>query len=233
MRCGARPCSRQIRLTVVWLRPHALAIDRVVQRTRPGGGGCSVMPITRATSCGLIRRGAPDRGWSSRPRTRRRWNRERHLPTACFDTRKRPATDRFDPPSRQARISAARRASRGLLPCTHSCRLCRSSDVAASGASGRPGGLRACGGSGVPRFMCMGSMETDRLSPAERWTGRLPRTIRQKPQGHAGFARIAGPSMTLLFAPEELPNGEGNGARAAGFPPGRQRQQRSPSAVSL
>ena len=92
VRCGCRAKARQMRLTVVWLRPERWAMDRVLQWVASLGVDSSVSVITRSTSSSVTARGRPLRGSSDRPSNRRSKNRERHFPTVSSDTSKSAAT---------------------------------------------------------------------------------------------------------------------------------------------
>jgi len=65
VRWGAR--ARQMRRTLVWLSPHAWAIERVLQCVASFGVDSKVVANTRSTSVSLSRSGVPSRGSSSRP----------------------------------------------------------------------------------------------------------------------------------------------------------------------
>ena len=110
VRCGCRAKARQMRLTVVWLRPERWAMDRVLQWVASLGVDSSVSVITRSTSASVTARGRPLRGSSDRPSNRRSKNRERHFPTVSSDTSKSAATLVLLRPSAQARIILARSA---------------------------------------------------------------------------------------------------------------------------
>ena len=84
--------ARQMRLTVLWLRPERWAMDRVLQCVASLGVVSSVSVITRSTSSSVTARGRPLRGSSDRPSNRRSKNRERHFPTVSSDTAKSAAT---------------------------------------------------------------------------------------------------------------------------------------------
>ena len=66
--------------------PLALAIMRLLQCVAARGFSCSVLAITRSTCASLMVRGAPGRGSSSSPSSRRATKRPRHLPTVCVVT---------------------------------------------------------------------------------------------------------------------------------------------------
>lgn len=80
-RCGCSANARQIRLIAVWLKPHRLAIARVLHWVASRGVDSSVRRTTRSTSVSRILRGAPGRGSSSKPDRRFCTKRPRHRPT--------------------------------------------------------------------------------------------------------------------------------------------------------
>ena len=82
-RCGFKANARQMRLTVAALKPHALAIERVLQCVASRGSDSRVLTTTRSTSSSPIVRGAPGRGSSSKPSQPAPRNRRRHLPTVA------------------------------------------------------------------------------------------------------------------------------------------------------
>ena len=83
-----------MRPTIVWLIPAFAAIVRVLQCVSPFGVVSSVLTITASTSSSEIVRGAPTRGSSYSPSSRRSMNRVRHLPTVALVVRYRRATAR-------------------------------------------------------------------------------------------------------------------------------------------
>src|SRR5262245_29782116 len=84
---------------------------RVLQCVASRGVASSVWRTTSSTSASVIRRGAPGRGSSSSPSSRRVTNRARHLPTICLVTPKRVATVVLDTPVAHASTIRARNAS--------------------------------------------------------------------------------------------------------------------------
>lgn len=81
LRCGCSEKARQIRFTVLRLRPEAAARDRVLQCVASFGVVSNVIVSTRSTSASLTLRGVPGRGsakgiaaarGSARARARRR-----------------------------------------------------------------------------------------------------------------------------------------------------------------
>ena len=70
LRCGCKPKARQMRLTVLWLRPHCRAIARVLQCVASRGVVSSVNVTTCSTAASVTVRGAPGRGSSSNPSSR-------------------------------------------------------------------------------------------------------------------------------------------------------------------
>src|ERR1700730_4838278 len=73
-----------MRLTVLWLNPHRVAMARVLQCVAARGVASSVSVTICSTWASLMRRGAPGRGSSSNPSSRAATNRLRHLPTVCL-----------------------------------------------------------------------------------------------------------------------------------------------------
>ena len=98
-RWGFSPKARQIRLMADWLMPVALAIDRVDQWVASVGVSSKVFTITGSTSSSPMVRGAPGRGSSWSPSSRRSMKRLRHLPTVGLDTPRRWATSMLLRPS--------------------------------------------------------------------------------------------------------------------------------------
>ena len=92
LRWGWRPNARQMRLTVIALRPVVFAMPRVLQCVASRGGVSNVRTITASIWASVIRRGPPRRGSSSRPATRAVTKRWRHLPTVAGFTRSCRAT---------------------------------------------------------------------------------------------------------------------------------------------
>jgi hypothetical protein len=107
LRCGCKLKARQIRLTVLWLRPHCRAIARVLQCVASRGVVSRVNVTTRSTAASVMVRGAPGRGSSSNPSSRFATKRLRHLPTVCLVTRSSRATAVFVFPAAHPRISRA------------------------------------------------------------------------------------------------------------------------------
>ena len=67
-RCGFRAKARQMRQTAVWLRPVALASERVLQWVASAGVASSVVVTARSTCSSVILRGAPGAGGERLPR---------------------------------------------------------------------------------------------------------------------------------------------------------------------
>ena len=107
LRCGCKLKARQIRLTVLWLRPHWRAMARVLQCVASRGVVSKVNVTTRSTAASVTVRGAPGRGSSSNPSSRFATKRLRHLPTVCLVTRSSRATAVFVFPAAHPRISRA------------------------------------------------------------------------------------------------------------------------------
>src|SRR5438445_7690138 len=111
LRCGRKPKARQIRATLLRLRPTRFASDRVLQCVASRGLLSSVSVTAFSTAASLILRGAPGRGSSRSPSTPLRMNRERQRPTVRRDIPRRLATSLLFPPSAHDRMMRAREAS--------------------------------------------------------------------------------------------------------------------------
>jgi len=92
VRCGLSRNAFQIRPTVDLDSPDRRAIDARDQCVASGGVSSSVATITASTWASVIVRGAPGRGSSTSPSSRRATNRDRHLPTVGSDTPSSAAT---------------------------------------------------------------------------------------------------------------------------------------------
>ena len=136
VRWGCSPKARQMRLTVLWLRPQRWAMDRVLQWAASRGVVSSVNVITRSTSSSVTDRGRPLRGSSDRPSSLRSTNRARHLPTVSSDTPSSAPTAVLLRPSAHARTILARsaRACAVLGRRPHRSRVSRSSSSRISGS---------------------------------------------------------------------------------------------------
>ncbi len=88
VRWGCNPKARQMRLTVLWLRPDRWAMDRVLQWVASLGTVSNVSVITRSTSASVTARGRLLRGSSDNPSNLCSKNRARHLSTVASDTPK-------------------------------------------------------------------------------------------------------------------------------------------------
>src|SRR6185503_1259449 len=129
---------------------------------------------------------------------------------------------------------AARRASRGFVPSAISVKLCRSSAVAESGASGRPSGfitgfgsevgfmVSAPSGRGPPACCpCGGGPRPpvkDRASTDSEQSGKTPKWARNSHPAPRGFPVVPVPG--LLYAPDFVAIGEEGDlvARCAALP---------------
>ena len=78
LRWGRNPKARQMRLTVMRLRPVAGASERVLQCVAPGGVVSNVVMTTCPIWASVTVRGVPGRGSSSNPSIRSRAKRVRH-----------------------------------------------------------------------------------------------------------------------------------------------------------
>src|SRR6266478_6159051 len=133
-----------MRLTVLWLNPHRVAMARVLQCVASRGVASSVSVTICSTWASLMRRGAPGRGSASNPSSRAATNRLRHLPTVCLVRRSSRATRVFVRPLAHAKITRAR--------CANACPVVgrrvqrsnasRSSSVSLSTGMGRPIAMR-------------------------------------------------------------------------------------------
>ena len=108
---GCSPKARHMRLTVLWLRPVRLAIERVLQWVASSGVVSRVRVTTLSTSASEVLRGVPGLGSSSRPSIRRSKNRDLHFPTVGFDTLISSATAVFVITSAHPSIIRARKAN--------------------------------------------------------------------------------------------------------------------------
>jgi hypothetical protein len=81
VRCGGSRTAFQIRPTMERLSPERLAIDARDQWVASGGVSSRVATITASTCSSLMFLGAPGRGASTSPSSRRATTRARHLPT--------------------------------------------------------------------------------------------------------------------------------------------------------
>ena len=140
VRWGCNPKARQMRLTVLWLRPQRWAMDRVLQWVASWGVVSNVSIITRSTSASVTARGRPLRGSSDNPSNLRSKNRARHLPTVSPDTPKSAATAMLLRPSAQPTIILARSANACAVfgRRTHRSSVSRSTSSNISGGIGRP-----------------------------------------------------------------------------------------------
>jgi hypothetical protein len=100
-----------MRPTVVWLKPQRLAIARVLQCVASAGVLSKVSRTTRSICASLTRRGAPGRGSSSNPSSRRSTKRRRHLPTVCLAMLSLYATTVFGLPAADSSTIRERWAS--------------------------------------------------------------------------------------------------------------------------
>jgi hypothetical protein len=80
---GLSPNAFQMRLTVGWDIPVALAIPLVDQWVASAGFSVSVLTTIASTWSSVTVRGTPERCSSARPTSRLVTNRDRHLPTVA------------------------------------------------------------------------------------------------------------------------------------------------------
>ena len=139
-RCGLSRNAFQIRPTVAALSPLSPAIDRRDQCVAPFGVRSRVSVTTFSTCSSLIARGAPGRGSSTSPSSRRSTNLERHLPTIGRDTPSRAATTALSAPVAHSSTIRERAANRWELfgRRAHRCSVCSSSSLSVNSAFGRP-----------------------------------------------------------------------------------------------
>jgi len=142
-RWGFNPKARQIRETADWLKPVALAMERVDQWVASAGMDSSVSASTRSMSSSPSLRGVPGRDSSSRlsrPPSRKR---RRHLPTVCSVAETCCAMAVLLSPSAASKTIRARmaRACAVLRRRLHERSCWRCSSPIDSGGSGRPFGI--------------------------------------------------------------------------------------------
>src|SRR5262249_7375941 len=140
VRWGCSAKAPQIRCTALRLRPLACAIDRVLQCVASAGVVSRVRVSTRSTCASVIVRGAPGRGSSRSPSSRRLRNRVRPLPTVCFVSRNSCATTVFVFPAAQPKMRRARWATAWAVFARRAQRssVSRSVGVTVRGEIGRP-----------------------------------------------------------------------------------------------
>src|SRR5215218_5852708 len=98
---GLSPNAFQMRLTVGWDIPVALAIPLVDQCVASTGCSVSVFTTTASTWSSVTVRGTPERCSSARPVSRLATNRDRHFPTVAWLQPNSAATTWFVLPSAQ------------------------------------------------------------------------------------------------------------------------------------
>jgi hypothetical protein len=108
VRCGCSAKARQMRATVVWLRPLVRAMARVLQWVASRGVDSSVKVSTRSTSASATCRGAPGRGSSSNPSSRWRIKRDRQRFAVAQLICSSRATSRIERPPALANTTRAR-----------------------------------------------------------------------------------------------------------------------------
>jgi hypothetical protein len=140
VRCGLSRNAFQIRPTVDLLSPDRLAIDARDQCVASLGVSSRVATTTASTCSSVIVRGAPGRGSSTSPSSRRVTNRDRHLPTVGSDTPSSAATCLLVAPVAHASTIRQRNANAWELLARRDQRpsVARSSSVKINGALGRP-----------------------------------------------------------------------------------------------
>jgi hypothetical protein len=137
---GLSPNAFQIRDTVGWDIPVALAIERVDQCVASAGLDVNVLSTTASTWSSVTVRGTPERCSSARPFSRFATNRARHLPTVAWLQPSSLATTWFVFPSAHANTILDRNARLWGLFGRRAQRpsVSRSSSLNTSGAFGRP-----------------------------------------------------------------------------------------------
>ena len=139
-RCGLSRNSRQIRPIVERESPVSAAIEARDQCVASFGVRSSVATITASISSSAILRGAPGRGSSTKPSSRRATNRARHLLTVAATIPSFAATCRLSKPPAHASTISDRNAN----DCADFARrdqrnnCSRSSSVNLNSAFGRP-----------------------------------------------------------------------------------------------
>src|SRR5581483_7431647 len=180
-RCGLSPNARQIRPTADGDNPLARAIRRVLQWVALVGRVSSVRVTTRSTSASVTVRGAPGRGSSVSPSSRRATNRLRHVPTVAAQTPSRSATALLEVSPAQARTIRARRARRWVLlgRLAQRVRAWRSSSESTNSGFGRAipppflGGSSEPAGTGQHDGLCQGLLTQDTSGQSSRSMAHL------------------------------------------------------------
>ena len=108
VRWGCSAKARQMRLTVLWLRPERRAMDRVLQCVASFGVVSRVSVTTLSTSASVTVRGLPGLASSTSPSSRLSRNRDLHLPTVACDTLNSAATAVFVLPLEHSNTIRAR-----------------------------------------------------------------------------------------------------------------------------
>ena len=140
VRCGCKAKARQMRLIVLRLNPHALAIERVLQCVASAGRLSKVRVSTASICASVTVRGAPGRGSSSKPSSA--VGQKPHPPPAdgLLGNPQLLSHPRVRLPGCAPRISRARwaRAWAVLGRRVQRSNVCRSSAVSVTGGVGRP-----------------------------------------------------------------------------------------------
>src|SRR6476469_1604935 len=139
-RCGLSPNASQIRPTVDLDSPVSAAIDARDQCVASLGWRSSVATSTASTCSSVIVRGAPGRGSSDSPSSRRSMNRRRQIPTVCGHTPTSAATSLLDLPAAQPNTMRHRCANACADDArrAHRCSVSRSSSDNTNAATGLP-----------------------------------------------------------------------------------------------
>ena len=140
VRWGCSAKARQMRLTVLWLRPERRAMDRVLQCVASFGVVSRVSATTLSTSASVTVRGLPGLASSTSPSSRLSKNRDLHLPTVACDTLNSAATAVFVLPLEHSKTIRARwvNACAVLGLRAHCPSVSLSSSVSVNGGVGRP-----------------------------------------------------------------------------------------------
>ena len=139
-RCGLSANAFQIRPTVDLDNPVSAAIDARDQCVASLGWRSRVATSTSSICSSVIVRGAPGRGSSAKPSSRRSINRRRQIPTVCGHTPTSAATSLLDFPAAQPNTTRHRcaKACEDFARRAHRCSVSRSSSVNTNSATGLP-----------------------------------------------------------------------------------------------
>ena len=133
LRCGLRPCSRQMRPTLDAEMPTSAAVVRVLRRRMPGASW-PALATTASTTAGAMVAFAPRPARSARPSSPSRSKRCDHLLTDVVDTPTARATSACFIPSPRSSTMRARTTSRAVVVAA---RTRRSSSASSSAVSSK------------------------------------------------------------------------------------------------